>query len=362
MSLMLHRIGLLRPSIGSPAASVPEAFGSEDWSIASGDEEADVTIHALPDDGGATITDIEYRLDGGTWISSGGTSGFSIPGLTNDQEYDVELRAANSVGAGAASDTKTVTPEADDEETFEEAVTSLLGAKLRAFWLYDEPSHLWQDTSGTTAVTSDTDLVGRVDDLSGNGKHLLQATSSNRPAYRTGPARTVYDGANDYLWIASGAAFPIDEFELFQVIEQVSSGSYDGLYSFGPASGNDYGSTNGAVLNFRINLNFCMEAGGSMFTTYAIDGVAPKALWEARRETSLASLFLNGEAVGTPDTSFTAADSPHGGPFIDGAYCSSSTPVNFANIARWCTVMTAPLTSGERADLRDLINARYSLW
>jgi hypothetical protein len=93
--------------------TVPDAFEAGDWSIAAGDEEADVTINSLPDDGGDTITDIEYRLDGGSWVSSGGTTGFTITGLTNDQEYDVELRAVNGVGNSAASDTKQVTPEAE---------------------------------------------------------------------------------------------------------------------------------------------------------------------------------------------------------------------------------------------------------
>lgn len=91
--------------------TVPDAFETGDWSIVAGDEKADVTINSLPANGGASITDIEYRLDGGSWVSSGGTSSFAISGLTNDQEYDVELRAVNSVGNGAAGDTKQVTPE-----------------------------------------------------------------------------------------------------------------------------------------------------------------------------------------------------------------------------------------------------------
>lgn len=89
----------------------PDAFGTSDWSVAAGDEEADVTINSLPAANGATITDIEYRLDGGSWVSSGGIISFTITGLTNDQEYDVEMRAVNSAGAGDASDdVKQVTP------------------------------------------------------------------------------------------------------------------------------------------------------------------------------------------------------------------------------------------------------------
>jgi len=121
MSLMLHRAGLLRASAGGVEPTVPDAFEVGDWSIAPGDEEADVTINALPDDGGAAITDIEYRLDGGSWVSSGGTTSFTITGLTNDEEYDVELRGVNSVGAGDWSDTKQVTPEGEAPEWSAEA-------------------------------------------------------------------------------------------------------------------------------------------------------------------------------------------------------------------------------------------------
>jgi len=90
--------------------TVPAAFSVGDWSIVAGDTEADVTISSLPSNGGSAITDIDYRLDGGSWVSTGGTTSFTITGLTNTTEYDVELRAVNAVGDGAASDVKQVTP------------------------------------------------------------------------------------------------------------------------------------------------------------------------------------------------------------------------------------------------------------
>lgn len=91
--------------------TAPAAFAVDDWSILDGNTQADVTIIALPDDGHSTITNVEYRLDGGSWVSSGGIVSFTITGLTNGVEYDVELRAINGVGAGPASDVKSVTPE-----------------------------------------------------------------------------------------------------------------------------------------------------------------------------------------------------------------------------------------------------------
>jgi len=91
---------------------IPDAFVLADWDLTAGDTEADVTINSLPADNGAAITDVEYRLDGGSWVSSGGTTSFTITGLTNGVEYDVELRAVNADGVSAAGDLKSVTPEA----------------------------------------------------------------------------------------------------------------------------------------------------------------------------------------------------------------------------------------------------------
>lgn len=194
MSLMLHRTGLLRPTLGAPANAVPDAFDIEDWSIAPGDEKADVTINSLPDDVGATITDIEYRIDGGSWISSAGTSSFTISGLTNDQAYDVELRAVNSVGAGAPSDTKSVTPEAEDEEWH----PNDLASPPLAVWDPAASGSLWQDAAATTPA-GDGDPLGRIDDQSVNGNDAVQSTDTKRPLFDTidGKPWIVCDGVDD---------------------------------------------------------------------------------------------------------------------------------------------------------------------
>jgi len=95
-----------------PSTVIPAAFTSGQWTATAGDEEIEITIGSLPNSGGASITDIEYELDAsGSWISTGGTTGFTITGLTNATEYDVRIRAKNSVGSGRASDVKAETPE-----------------------------------------------------------------------------------------------------------------------------------------------------------------------------------------------------------------------------------------------------------
>jgi hypothetical protein len=88
----------------------PSAFVVGNWTLGAGGE---VSVNALPNNGGALITSIEYRLDGGTWTAASGIAEFSV---VNGQTIDftipsytgqnVEIRAVNLVGAGSPSDVK----------------------------------------------------------------------------------------------------------------------------------------------------------------------------------------------------------------------------------------------------------------
>ena len=196
MSLMLHRAGLLRPSLSPPAPTAPDAFATRDWSIAPGDEKADITISALPGNGGAAITDIEYRLDGGAWVSSGGTSNFTITGLTNDQAYDVELRAVNSVGAGAPGDTKQVTPESAS------APFHPLDLAPELFFQISDLATLKQERTGASATTPAGvgDPVGSIRNLGTLGGWATATADSRRMILRQTGGGKYYleaDGADD---------------------------------------------------------------------------------------------------------------------------------------------------------------------
>ena len=55
-------------------------------------------------------------------------------------------------------------------------------------WVWYDPtdiSTLWKDVDATDPVTTDGDLIARIDDKSGNGYHIYQSNASIRPAYRT---------------------------------------------------------------------------------------------------------------------------------------------------------------------------------
>jgi hypothetical protein len=106
----------LRGTGGNIVPHEPGQFHDTDWTVSDAGvgETATLTIDHLPSTGGSPITDIEYQLDGGSWVSTGldEPGDFDITGLTDDQTYAVAIRAVNAIGNGPASDTKNVTPTA----------------------------------------------------------------------------------------------------------------------------------------------------------------------------------------------------------------------------------------------------------
>lgn len=72
---------------------------------------------------------------------------------------------------------------------------------LLLWYDFSDLATLFTDTGGTTPVTADGDLIALVNDKSGNGHHLSQGTSGNRPAYdlTSGVHSAQFDGVNDYL-------------------------------------------------------------------------------------------------------------------------------------------------------------------
>jgi len=72
-------------------------------SVTAGDKRLTIAFTAGAT-GGSAITDYEYSLNGGAYISAGTTtSPFAITGLSGRISYSITLKARNSVGLGSAS-------------------------------------------------------------------------------------------------------------------------------------------------------------------------------------------------------------------------------------------------------------------
>jgi hypothetical protein len=78
-------------------------------SVTGGDKRVTVAFTAGANNG-ASITDYEYSLNGGSYISAGTTtSPITITGLSGRTSYSVTLKAKNSVGLGSASSSLSAT-------------------------------------------------------------------------------------------------------------------------------------------------------------------------------------------------------------------------------------------------------------
>jgi hypothetical protein len=106
--------GTFTISVTDVADVVPSQFGAGDWSVADAETSGDIniTITTLPDPGDSPITDLEYQIDAGAWVSLGDTTTgvYGVAGLTDDVQVTVAVRAVNAAGDGTASAGKTVTP------------------------------------------------------------------------------------------------------------------------------------------------------------------------------------------------------------------------------------------------------------
>lgn len=177
-------------------------------------------------------------------------------------------------------------------------------------------STMWTDTSGTTQVTSDGDLVARIDDKSGNGRHLIQATSTARPTYKTsgGLHWLDFDGG-DWLYLDtaassitdSGGALAVaaasDQAEAVQgLLEEV-----DTIAESSPSS-------------FRNVVYFDTRSGTKRFSSYAVD--------DTNR-----FVDLDAEIDGTAKVFIFSSDGATGEGYLDNSQQGSSvtTTANFSN-------------------------------
>ena len=118
--------------VNGTVTTVPGAPTS--FTATAGDEEVTLSWAAPASDGGAAITEYEYRYSEGATVSASATwtdvtdgsddgdstadeTGVTILSLTNGTEYAFEVRAVNSVGDGTAAGSVTATPTANSVPT-----------------------------------------------------------------------------------------------------------------------------------------------------------------------------------------------------------------------------------------------------
>ena len=162
---------------GGPRTSAPGS--PQNLTVVAGNGEVVLTWDAPTRDGGAEITDYEYRIDRrNPWVSIGSTqTTHTLTGLINGRAYVFEVRAVNRIGKSFSSNRAEATPEAPEVFTLDfahfangtgitsEMVLVNVAARplLPALYFYDQEGHLIDpesvvDVTGDLEVTEDGSL------------------------------------------------------------------------------------------------------------------------------------------------------------------------------------------------------------
>jgi hypothetical protein len=77
----------------------------------AGDARVSLSFTAPATDGGASITNYEYQVDSGAWVTPSpamAVSPMTMTGMTNGSTYNIKIRAVNAAGSGPESDAVSV--------------------------------------------------------------------------------------------------------------------------------------------------------------------------------------------------------------------------------------------------------------
>jgi len=218
-----------------------------------------------------------------------------------------------------------------------------------------DPSYtagLWKDTAGTSPVTADGDAVARIDDRSGNGRHMLQSTLANRPLWKTsgGLSWLEFDGSND-LMIASDATITLPSSHEITAAATAtqSAGVTSALLSLADtsmASGNadlELGTYN-ASGTYRVRSRYL--GGVDTFST-GPTLTSPFVIAQSRESSTALNQYRSGVKVGSTITTATTIGASK---YLRiGQHTSAA---QYMSGKLYGLIVTSALSAGDRASLR----------
>ncbi len=144
--------------------------------------------------GGSPITDYEYQIDGGAWVSIGAAdTEWTVTGLTTHTVYAFRVRSVNAAGEGAISQSVSVTPGTAPGAPTNLTTTQSSATEVELSWdaiTNDGGSDLlryeYQQNSGAWVSTGDTDTQYTVTGLSQGQTYRFKVRAVTESA--AGPA------------------------------------------------------------------------------------------------------------------------------------------------------------------------------
>jgi len=275
---------------------------------------------------------------GGVAISGATATTYLLVAADVGTTITVTSTATNAGGSASSTSAATAVVAA--------APAAFTPASLTTSAWYDpsDMASLFQDSAGTVAVTATGQPVGRMNDKSGNARHLLQATAASRPIFTiaSGLSYLQFDGVDDGM-ASAATVFPASVDAFFAINNAANDLSYVTCLDPGDA-GNRY---------------IGVAASGSGAVTYAA-------------ASGPVTDVVNGVAVATPTTRdllYTAIGSTAGKVYEgQAAMLGTWTVLAIANFGgfefsgRHYGIVVAPvLSAANRAQVRTYLGAKAGI-
>lgn len=184
----------------TPDQTAPTVPGSPVATALGGGSKIDLTWTASTDNVAVAGYNVE-RCAGAACVNfvevgTPAASPFNDTGLTPLTVYRYQVRARDAVpnfsGYSSIAQATTLTAAITPADLF-------LAGEIGGWYDPSDISTLFQDTAAATPVTAAGQSVARINDKSGRGNHLLQATAGSRATYQVegGRGHLLFDGTDD---------------------------------------------------------------------------------------------------------------------------------------------------------------------
>lgn len=168
--------------------------------------------------------------------------------------------------------------------------------ELGAWYDPSDLSSMFQDTAGATPVTTAGQSVARINDKSGRGNHLTQATAANRPTYQvdgSGNGYLLFDGVNDQMATAGAVGLSAPVISAFVGFQNTATG-LQGVWSNDRYRQTTFGT------NFRFTtlgvLDYSFNSAITASTNVVMSSVFDAAFDVDFRKNGAAGTFVAGTA------------------------------------------------------------------
>ena len=225
----------VRSQSGVPVDSAAPVFtsGATATPIAENSGAGQVIYTASATDDSMPVTySLKATGDHAAFAINGSTGAVTLtanPDYESKSSYSFTVIATDAAGNASEQAVALAITDVDEQTPLESLFTGQKGILIDSVDAAVSAGLVWQDSAGTIPATAAGHPVGKIADVSGNGKHLTQSTATARPTLASygGKLWLEFDGIDDHLSTESIDFSNSDEMSV--VIGQRKTGTTTGI-------------------------------------------------------------------------------------------------------------------------------------